>query len=96
MRIIILLILFSISSTKACSLPLNGNRAICPSDGFLKPKIKQTKTKFIEKPIYNQEFNWRENPYFKKTKIKKIEKNKTLVKKLLNSAIIKYDRDQDT
>tara|TARA_Y100001973_G_scaffold38744_1_gene58299 strand:+ start:234 stop:524 length:291 start_codon:yes stop_codon:yes gene_type:complete len=96
MKLIILLVITSISSLQACSLPLDGSNAFCLPNGYLKPKTKQSKTKFIEKPIYNQEFNWRENPYFKKTKIKKIEKNKTLVKKLLNSAIIKYDRDQDT
>ena len=96
MKIIILLILCSISSTKACSLPLNGNRAICPSDGFLKLKTKQTKTKFIEKPIYNQDFSWRENPYLKNTKVKEIQENKTLVKKMLNEAIVKYARNKDS
>jgi len=93
MKIIILLIFCFISSTKACSLPLNGELVFCPSDGFLKPKTKQTKTKFIEKPIYNQDFSWRENPYLKNTKIKQIEENKTLVKKMLNEAIVKYDRN---
>ena len=96
MKLIILLILCFFPSTKASSLLLNGNRAICPSDGFLKLKTKQTKTKFIEKPIYNQDFSWRENPYLKNTKIKEIQENKTLVKKMLNEAIIKYDRNKNS
>ena len=96
MKVIILLILCSISSIKACSLPLNGSNAFCPADGFLKPKTKQTKTKFIEKPIYNQDFSWRENPYLKNTKIKQIEKNKTYVKKMLKKAIVKYDRNKNS
>ena len=96
MKLIILLILCSIPSTKACSLPLDGSNAFCPPDGFLKPKIKQTKRKFIEKPIYNQDFSWRENPYLKNTKMKQIQENKTLVKKMLNEAIVKYDRNKNS
>ena len=86
----------SISSLQACSLPLDGSNAFCPPNGYLKPKTKQTKTKFIEKPIHNQYFSWRENPFKKNSKIKNIEKNKIFVKKMLNDAIVKYDRDQDT
>ena len=93
MKLIILLILCSIPSITACSLPLDGSNAFCPPNGFLKPKTKQTKRKFIEKPIYNQDFSWRENPYLKNTKIKQIEEKETLVKKMLNKAIVKYDRN---
>ena len=96
MKLIILLVMTSISSLQACSLPLDGSNAFCPPNGFLKPKIKQTKRKFIEKPIYNQDFSWRENPYLKNTKIKQIQENKTLVKKMLNEAIVKYDRNKDS
>ena len=96
MKLIILLVMTSISSLQACSLPLDGSNAFCPPNGYLKPKTKQTKTKFIEKPIYNQNFSWRENPFKKNSKIKHIEKNKIFVKKMLNDAIVKYDRDQDT
>ncbi len=82
----------SISSLQACSLPLDGSNAFCPPDGFLKPQIKQTKRKFIEKPIYNKDFSWRENPYEKESKI--IQSNQVLgsIKEMIENELLKYQK----
>ena len=92
MKLIILLVITSISSLQACSLPLDGSNAFCPPNGFLKPKIKQTKRKFIEKPIYNQNFSWRENPYEKESKI--VQANQVLgsIKKMIENELLNYQK----